>query len=86
MALYKDNSLLHKSGDAVFDHDRRPGETAPASGIYRCMGCGHEVVSEENEPLPPPKHHQHTASQGKMRWRLIVYAEHMPGNVSVLQT
>jgi hypothetical protein len=26
--------------------------------------------------LPPQNHHQHSAAQGHIRWRMIVYADH----------
>jgi DNA-directed RNA polymerase subunit RPC12/RpoP len=50
----------------------------PHSGIYRCMGCGREVVAEESRKLPPQNHHEHSSAQGKIRWRMIVYADHKP--------
>ncbi len=78
MAMYKDGSFLTHSLDGVFDGDNHPGSTAPRSGIYRCMGCGREITSEESHPLPPQNHHQHGVGQGAIRWRLIVYADHRP--------
>lgn len=78
MALYKQGEFLARSQDAVFDVDHKPGNHAPHSGIYRCMGCGREASSEENKPLPPQNHHQHDPTQGPIRWRLIVYADHRP--------
>jgi hypothetical protein len=76
MALYKTIGYLVQSNDNNFDADLKPGATTPHSGIYRCMGCGREVVSEEGKPLPPQNHHQHTTAQGNIRWRMIVYADH----------
>jgi len=78
MALYKNGSYLKQSSDSAFDTDRSPGSATPHSGIYRCMGCGREVVSEDENPLPPQNHHQHAPGQGAIRWRLIVYADHEP--------
>jgi hypothetical protein len=78
MALYKSSSYIQQSDDPVFDQEHKPGGTTPRSGVYRCMGCGREVVSEENKPLPPQNHHQHTAAEGTIRWRMIVYADHRP--------
>jgi hypothetical protein len=78
MAIYKSDSYLQKSEDAAFDADHKPGGNTPNSGIYRCMGCGREVVSEGAKPLPPQNHHQHTTQQGSIRWRMIVYADHQP--------
>ena len=76
MAMYKYGGYLSQSQDEVFDKDHSPGTAAMRSGIYRCVGCGREVTSEENNPLPPQNHHQHSAAQGAIRWRLIVYADH----------
>ena len=78
MALYKNAGNLGQSQDAVFDGIHHPGQATPRSGIYRCSGCGREIVSEENRPLPPQNHHQHTVAQGAIRWQLIVYADHKP--------
>jgi hypothetical protein len=78
MALYKYGAYLGESQDSVFDAVYSPGTVPPHSGIYRCMGCHREVVAEEGRLLPPQNHHQHTTSQGSIRWRLIVYADHRP--------
>jgi hypothetical protein len=48
----------------------------PHSGIYKCTGCGHEIVAEQDRQFPPQNHHQHPVSQGKIRWKLIVFADH----------
>ncbi|SRR6266567_962852 len=54
-----------------------PGQTPPNSGIYRCMGCGREIVAEKDRSFPPQNHHQHKSpAQGHVRWRLIVFADH----------
>ena len=76
MALYNNGTYLTKSDDKAFNSDYSPGTQPPHSGIYRCMGCGREVVAEENRQLPPQNHHQHTTAQGSIRWRMIVYADH----------
>jgi hypothetical protein len=76
MAIYKHDQYLQQSNAEEFDKDHTPGTAAPFSGIYRCMGCKKEVASNEGEPLPPQNHHQHSQAQGKVRWRLIVYADH----------
>jgi len=78
MATYKHSQYLITSSDAAFDVIHNPGAATPYSGIYRCEGCGREVVSEETKPLPPQNHHQHTQYQGHIRWRMIVYADHRP--------
>jgi hypothetical protein len=79
MALYNDIKYLVRSSDSTaFDALQNPGALTTHSGIYRCEGCGHEVVSEGGKPLPPQNHHQHPTSQGAIRWRMIVYADHRP--------
>lgn len=78
MALYRHGTYLTKSESDAFDREHRPGEEAPYSGIYRCMGCHREVASNQSQPLPPQNHHQHQLAQGSIRWRLIVYADHNP--------
>jgi hypothetical protein len=76
MALFKFNNYLRKTDASVFDLEHKPGDDAPYAAIYRCTGCGVEVVSEDHRPLPPKNHHQHTIHQGPIRWRLIVAADH----------
>jgi hypothetical protein len=78
MAMYKNGNYLQQVQDEVFDSDHNPSLAAPRSGIYRCTGCGKEVASNQNEPLPPQNHHQHSQAQGAIRWRLIVFADHRP--------
>ena len=78
MALYKYGKFLSKSDDQTFETFTPPGHPAPLSGIYRCEGCGRECSSTEGLTMPPQNHHQHTSSQGAIRWRLIVYADHRP--------
>ena len=76
MALYKHQPCLHQTDDAVFDIDHGPGVAAPLPGIYRCMGCHHEIGIAAGHTLPPQGHHSHTAAQGHIKWRLIVWADH----------
>lgn len=82
MPTYKYGQYLTTNNDAAFDQDNTPGAATPYSGIYRCMGCGRELASEHNKPLPPQNHHQHTAAQGSIRWRMIVFADHNPKKVT----
>jgi len=76
MAIYNHSSYLTQIDDKAFTVDHSPGQEPPYSGIYRCMGCGREIVAEESRTFPPQNHHQHTSAQGSIRWRLIVYADH----------
>jgi hypothetical protein len=72
MATYKYQQFIQQVSDSVFDTVHPAASRAPRSGIYRCEGCGHEVVSTAGNHLPPQNHHQHNYSQGSIRWRLIV--------------
>ncbi len=72
MAQYKYSHYLENSSDPRFDPAFPPGTEAPHSGIYKCQGCGTEVVSDAGEPLPPQSHHQHSLNQGRIAWRLVV--------------
>lgn len=76
MALFKYQNFFDKSFDGLFDQIHFPPASTPASGIYRCEGCGKEITSEANNPLPPQNHHQHKPAEGRIRWRLIAYADH----------
>jgi hypothetical protein len=76
MATYKHPDYLTKIDHSAFDGTHKPGAVAPYSGIYRCMGCGSEVASNEGQPLPPQNHNQHPTHDGAISWKLIVYADH----------
>ncbi len=78
MALYKRASDVAQNQDNAFDKEFKPGSAPDHSGIYRCKGCGREVVGEQARTLPSQNHHQHTQSQGAVIWRLVVYAQHEP--------
>jgi hypothetical protein len=72
MAVYKYSQYLSQSNHAAYDAIHSPSQATPYSGIYRCEGCGENIVSTHAHHLPPQNHHQHTYSQGTIRWRLIV--------------
>ncbi|MEY2559525.1 MAG: hypothetical protein QOE34_2950 [Verrucomicrobiota bacterium] len=74
MALYKYSHYLTNSADPRFDPALEPGMTVPHCGIYKCQGCGCEIISNTGHPLPPQNHHQHALDQGAIAWRLIVAA------------
>ncbi len=61
--------------NAVFDKVHSPGETCEHEGIYKCVGCHKEVTIAGGKTIPPQNHHQHTAQQGTIRWKLFVYAQ-----------
>jgi hypothetical protein len=75
MALCKYEQIVKHSDHEAFDTLHSPGDNTPHSGIYRCEGCAKEVASNANNPLPPQNHHQHASTQGKIQWRMLVYAE-----------
>lgn len=77
MAFYKNASYLRQDNGNAFDQTYRPGAETPLSGIYRCTGCGHEMVSVKGHTLPPQNHHTHTLYQGDIRWQLIVMSTHV---------
>lgn len=58
-------------GSAVWDTLHQIASIVPASGIYRCEGCGDEITSNKGDRFPPQNKHQHT-NQRKVEWRLIV--------------
>ncbi len=72
MAWYKYAQFLEVKTNTQFDTLHEPGSKGEWSGIYRCHGCGKEIVHTIGHPLPPQNHHQHTAAQGRIQWRLIV--------------
>lgn len=78
MSLYKSIHYLTPTEDTAFDQAHLPGYCAPHSGIYRCTGCGREVVGQHPLPLPAPDHHRHTRYQSAIRWQMIVYADDDP--------
>lgn len=51
------------------------GDKVPASGIYRCHGCGHEITSNSGDGFPPQNRHQHADPRVAVQWRLIVRTE-----------
>lgn len=75
MALYKDSSHMGQVEDVIFDQLNSPGTPTPRSGIYRCTACGKEVVSEQENPLPPQTHHVHDVPAA-IQWKLQVFAQH----------
>jgi hypothetical protein len=75
MAVYQSAEYVRQDTDPAFDTDHKAGETTLLSGVYRCMVCGREIVSEESKLLASPNHHEHTATQGSIRWRMIVFAD-----------
>jgi hypothetical protein len=78
MATYKYPQYLVKLDHSAFDAVHLPGQVPPFSGIYRCTGCGREVVAEQGRQLPPQNHHQHAMQLGPVQWQLLAFADHNP--------
>jgi len=74
MAWYVDEKHLVKSNGEKdwWTHWYGPSAEVPVSGIYQCMGCKREITCNEPDRFPPQNHHQHSSSQGGIRWHLIV--------------
>jgi len=72
MATYKYPDFIRQAYNYAFDIAVGPGEQTQNSGIYRCDGCGCEIVAGYGKSLPLQNHHQHKSGQGDIRWRLIV--------------
>jgi hypothetical protein len=77
MAFYQNGNFLTQEQRPEYDVTHHPGEIASVSGVFRCDGCHASVVSTKGNHLPPQNHHQHTASQGAVRWRLVVRTTHI---------
>jgi hypothetical protein len=63
MACYKYSHYLTNLSDPRFDSAHPPETAAPDTGIYKCQGCGKEVVAVAGDPLPASSHHQHSLAQ-----------------------
>lgn len=72
MAYYKYPAAVQQHQDQLFDKLHTPGTPVPHSGIYRCAGCAKEIAANAPDPFPPQNHHQHSPTQGTIRWQLTV--------------
>jgi hypothetical protein len=78
MSLFRRSNDIEVSISPEFDREYEPGQTPVYSGIYRCRGCGCEIVVQGTRPLAVDKHPQHSPGQGPVRWRLAVAAQPEP--------
>jgi hypothetical protein len=78
VTLFRRSHDIEVSISPMFDKEYEPEGTPIHSGIYRCRGCGYEIIAGADMPLPPPKHHRHSPAQGPIRWRLAVAVEQGP--------
>jgi len=76
VTLFRRSNDVEVSISAEFDKEYKPDETPLHTGIYRCRGCGCEIVAEANKPFPPEKHPRHspaaTGGRGAARTALVV--------------
>lgn len=72
MPNYKDKKFFICVQSTGFDVLHAPLSPVHASGIYRCVGCGFEVISNTGDPLPAADHHAHSPWQGSILWQLVV--------------
>jgi hypothetical protein len=78
VTLFRRSNDVEVSTSSAFDKEYKPGEASSHSGIYRCRGCGCEIIAEAFEPLPLENHPKHSPAQGTIRWRLAVAAQPDP--------
>jgi hypothetical protein len=78
VVYYKYSNFMTQNTNTAFDVIHEPGAQAPYSGIYRCVGCGHEITDVAGRTLPPQNHHQHTYAQGRIRWQLAASDQGKP--------
>jgi hypothetical protein len=77
MPYYLNDEHFKQRTHSLFTRVLKPGEKAPASGIYRCVVCGHEAVSTMSHHLPPEEpDHPHPKDAGPIRWQLVAAAMH----------
>ena len=78
MTRFRRSNDIEVSISPEFDREYSPGETPHHPGIYRCSGCGCEIIAEASNPLPSENHPRHLPTQGKIRWRLAVAVQKEP--------
>lgn len=79
MTFYRDEVRVRplppgSASIGLFEAEHAPGSTCTSSGIYYCVNCDHTIAANMGDPFPPQNHHQHNASKGPIRWRLLVWA------------
>ena len=78
MTRFRRSNDIEVSISPEFDKEYKPGEIPNDPGIYRCDGCGCELVAEASNPLPLDNHPKHSPAQGAVRRRLAVAAQKEP--------
>lgn len=80
MAQVTGNTAMHVTqiynpllgGDPIWSNAYGISAEVPASGIYRCTGCGDEITSNKGDKFPPQNRHQHKDPKVDVLWQLIV--------------
>jgi hypothetical protein len=75
VAQYKYREALMQTSNAAFDTRHAPGTSVQNTGLYRCTGCGDEMVFSKGQKLPALSQHQHEPGQRKVEWQMLVFAE-----------
>lgn len=78
MSLFRRSNDIEVSISPEFDREYEPGQKPVHSGIYRCRGCGCEIVAQAATPFPTEHHPKHLPVHGPVRLRLAVAAQHEP--------
>jgi hypothetical protein len=76
MAFYKYSKFLKQNDSAAYDSVHKPGVATPHSGVYRCVSCGVEIVSEKGKSMPPT--HANIARNHEITWQLVVFPNEKP--------
>ena len=78
MSMFRRSNDIEVSISPEFDREYEPGQTPVHSGIYRCRGCGCEIVAHGSKPFLVDGHPKHSPAHGPLRWRLAVAVQQDP--------
>ena len=78
MSMFRRSNDIEVSLSPEFDREYEPGQTPVHSGIYRCRGCGCEIVAHGSKPFLVEGHPRHSPAHGPVRWRLAVAVQQDP--------
>ena len=60
MTMFRRSNDVEVSISPEFDKEYEPEATPVHSGIYRCRGCGCEIVAQGSKPFPAENHPRHS--------------------------
>lgn len=81
MAFLTHGPGLKLSKAPQFEARYRPGQSAPVTGIYQCVGCGFEIVRIATKFLQAGGDRgmpRHPAECPGISWRLVAQVEERP--------